>query len=110
MTKARKKFDLGVQGQNGSEALREDAPVLSWPSGAAFTQPDYGWRKLAPDNASSLFERAPWSRRLRGRRANGAGEALRQNRRTDGGTGFPGQRSGDEPAGSTGHGYRRGHD
>jgi len=31
---------------------------LSWPSGAG-VHPNriYGWRKLAPDNASSLFER-----------------------------------------------------
>jgi transposase len=90
MTKARKKFDATFKAKTALEALREDAtvPELAKRHGVHPNQ-IYGWKKTVLDNASSLFERgaAVW----RGGARTRAGEALRQNRRTDGGTGFLGQ-------------------
>ena len=58
MTKARKKFDPAFKAKTALEALREDVTVLELAKRRRRSpQQIYGWRKLAPDNASSLFER-----------------------------------------------------
>src|SRR5208337_3981906 len=86
MTKSRQKFDAAFKAKIALEALREDAtvPELAKRHGVHPNQ-IYAWKKLVLDNVASLFARGRGGARARD------GQALRQDRPTDGRTGFLGQ-------------------
>jgi putative transposase len=93
MTKSRKKFNAAFKAKIAVEALREDAavPERAKRHGVHPNQ-IYAWKKQVLDNAASLFARGAsgsggWQAGARAR----DGQALRQDRPTDGRTGFLGQ-------------------
>ena len=95
MTKSRKKFDAAFKAKIAVEALREDAtvPELAKQHGVHPNQ-IYTWKKPVLDNAASLFARGASSSPEDGEEALSEredGQALRQDRPTDGRAGFLGQ-------------------
>ena len=93
MTKSRKKFDAAFKAKIALEALREDAtvPELAKRHGVHPNQ-IYAWKKQVLDNVASLFARgASGSGDGEEGREPRDGQALRQDRPTDGRTGFLGQ-------------------
>ena len=102
MTKSRKKFDAAFKAKIAVEALREDATVPELGE-AARGDPNqiYAWKKQVLDNAASLFARGAsgWGDGEEERERVERPKALRQDRPTDGRTGFlwPGDQ-GDERA------------
>ena len=93
MTKSRKKFDAAFKAKIALEALREDAtvPELAKRHGVHPNQ-IYAWKKQVLDNVGEPIR--PRGERFGGWRGGARardGQALRQDRPTDGRTGFLGQ-------------------